>query len=733
MQILRHAHPRRLDLKAGVPPVLLGFLATSFQIYLLREFDVRFFGNELTFGFVLGAWLLWGGIGSLIRPRSSPALGRLARLYSLTGFLFLISLGLLRFSHNLLGILPGELTGLSAALGFALGLGLLVSLPLGMAFVMNSYLLDGGVARVYLLESLGATLAGLSVHFLLIPHFSNWQAAAILMGISGLVVFLTMRRRRAWVALSAALAAAAALALLDFPSQRAAWKPLALVRAEDTRYGKLQVVRTADQYSLYSNGLPLFTYPNAAAAEECVHFALLQRPAGGLVLLIGGGAGGAVQEILKYPSTRVDYVEPDPAVIRLAESFLPEAGISALKDRRVHVIHEDGRSFLHRTTATYDAIILNLPEPATAQINRFYTTEFFREARQKLTASGVVSFTVPSAENYISRDLQHFLATLYRTLAGVFPEVAVVPGEDNTFLASGATLTLDPERLSEAIGKLGLQNKFVSPQMLPARLNPARVATLKDKISGDSAPVNSDLVPTSYFFQSVLWASQFKGLESWALRLFARLSPFWVLDVPLIAAAIVLASLALKRRQAAFRFLAPVALMGFTSITVEMAVLIMFQASFGYVYGRIALLLASFMAGLFTGALAGLTRKRPRPVDLAAVQAGFAVMLLLTMTVLMNKRGSEILPFLVLATFGVLSGYLFIAANRLFLKESVHPGIGYGADLLGSFLGVVLAASVVIPLFGIPLLLSRLALLNVLGFFFAVAVAARRGTKTVVA
>ena len=46
-------------------------------------------------------------------------------------------------------------------------------------------------------------------------------------------------------------------------------------------------------------------------------------------------------------------------------------------DPRVTVAFEDGRAFLERTDKTYDAILLNLPEPATAQINRFYTREFY--------------------------------------------------------------------------------------------------------------------------------------------------------------------------------------------------------------------------------------------------------------------------------------------------------------------------------------------------------------------
>jgi spermidine synthase len=724
VQVLRHARAWDLGLRSGLPAFLLGFLATAFQIYLLREFAVHFYGNELTFGFVLAAWLLWGGIGSLLGPKLELRPDHLPQLYAVTIGLFFSSLVLLRFSHRLLGTLPGELTGHVPALAFSLALAFFVSFPLGLAFVLNAALLKGNAPRVYLLESLGAAVAGLTVHLLLIPRFSNWEGAALVAAAAMLAFFFALRPPKAWPLFLGTLAAASLFAAIDFPSLRSAWKPFNLVEAEDTPYGKLQILQTGDQFSLYSNGLPVFSYPNAEAAEESVHFALLQKPEMKDVLLVGGGVSGGCAEVLKYPNTRVDYVEIDPAMIRLAERYLPASGLTALKSPRVRVLFEDGRAFLERTNKVYDAIILSLPEPATAQINRFYTIEFFREARKKLSPAGVLSFIVPSAENYINRDLQQFLKTLDTTLRGVFPEVLAVPGERNVFLASASPLSIDPGTLVASIERLGIRNRFVSPEMLPARLSPLRVDYLDGKIRGRPGLLNRDLVPVSYYFHSILWAAQFKGVESKVLRFFARIPAFWILDVPLVLAGLALAFLALKKRRSPARFLIPVAVVGFTSILVEMAVLIVFQAFFGYVYGKISLLLSAFMAGLFIGSLAGLRRKRPVEMDLAIAQGAFAALLILNLK-MVGSRGPEAFPFLALLAVGALSGYIFVAANRLFLIETPHPGIGYGIDLLGSFLGVVLASSFVIPLLGIPVLLRRLAVLNILGLLFALAIASR--------
>jgi spermidine synthase len=721
---MRHSHPGNVDLRPRLPPFLLGFLAVAFQVYLLREFSAEFYGNELTFGLLLGSWLLWGGLGSLVRPRKGrePGSGRLAGLYGLSIVLFFAGLVLLRFSHRLLGILPAELTGLVPALGFALLLGFLISFLLGHYFVLNAGLLGGDVPLVYLLESAGAAAAGLVVHFLLIPRFSNWEGAAIVGSGAALVTLVAMKPGRSRWLLGAAVALAACLAGLDLPSQKMAWKPLRLVEAEDTLYGKLQVVLTGEQVTLFDNGLSVFSQPDAGAAEESVHFALLQRDHVRAVLLIGGGASGGATEVLKYPEARIDYVELDPAIIRLAEKHLAAADLAALKNPRVRILFEDGRSFLERTDNRYDAVLLNLPEPSTAQLNRYYTSEFFDGVRKKLTPGGVFSFIVPAAENYISESRRQFLACLASTLREVFPEVVAVPGGNCIFLASDAPLSIDPDRLAAAIARLGLQNRYVSLGMLPARLNPLRVEYLAGKLSGRSAKVNRDLMPVSYYFHSVLWAAQFRGFESRLLQTVEQVPSGWLLDAPLAVFALILAFLALRTRRSAARFLVPVAVMGFTSIIVELVVFIAFQANFGYVYGKIPLLLASFMAGLVLGSLLARWRKHPGRADLPAVQGAFVVILGIALGSL-SGGGGEFFPFALLAGFGLLGGYLFVQANRLLLRDTPHPGLGYGLDLLASFVGVILASALVIPLWGLPAVLIRLIVLNALCFLYVLATA----------
>jgi spermidine synthase len=718
VQILQPSHSRNLELIKLLPPLILGFVSLSFQILLLREFSVYFYGNEITYGLLLAAWLLWGGVGSISAAKFKFNLPIFPRVYYLVILLFPVSLLGIRFSRFLLKILPGEITGLIPMILSSLILTFFISLPFGILFVSNVLFMKGNLPQVYFLESLGAALGGLTVYFLLVPIFSNWQAAALVGILASLLTFFTFGKRKDKLVLAIVLIILIAFILFDFPSQKIYWKPFHLTRSKDTRYGKLQAIKTEEQISLYDNNLLLYSHPNLASSEESVHFALLQDPLAKNVLLIGGGAGGSLRQALKYPALEVDYVELDPEIIRLSQQLLPEEEVRYLKNRRVHTFFDDGRAYLSKTTKKYDIIILNFPEPSTAQINRFYTKEFFHLAKEKLAEKGIFSFRVPSAENYISLELQNFLSSLYFTLKEVFPIIEVVPGDTNIFLASGHPLSIEHEKLSQKIERLNLRNSYVSPQLLFARLNPLRVDFLKEKIITGNKTINRDLIPITYFYNSVLWSTQFKGIEKRILSFLSELPFFWLLDFPLILFVLLLFFLWIRRKKSSF-FLLPLAVMGFTTIIVEIIVIIFFQTLYGYLYGRIALLLTSFMAGLYFGALRGKKRKKFNMAQILFIQSGFLFLLFL-LYLSLNVRPPEFLTFLFLLVLGFFGGDLFIVSNHLFLKDHKNYGLGYGLDLLGSFLGALVASTFLIPLVGLPLLVRYLLLINSFCFLFLV-------------
>ncbi len=703
-------------MKKHLPPFLLGFCALSFQIILLREFSVHFYGNEITFGFILASWLLWGGLGSISGAKIRWEISSFPSIYYLVVFIFPVCLVILRFSRFFLHTLPGEMTGITPMLAFSLALSLIISFPLGVTFVLNARFLKGNVTQVYLVESLGSAAAGIAVYFFFIPTFSNWQAAAIIGASVALTIFFSSPTKKQFFGLLFILLFLASFWLFDLPSQKIHWKPFEMTDSVDTPFGKLQVIQTQEILSLYSNSLLIYSFPDLFTSEESVHFALLQRPQAKKVLLIGGGAGGSLSQILKYPVSQVDYVELNPEIIRLSLKYLPKYEKESLLDPRVRIDYQDGRAYLKKTPQMFDAIILNLPDPSTAQINRFYTKEFFVQAKKKLLPDGIFSFRVSSAENYISDDLQNFLASLYFSLRDIFPVVDIVPGDSNIFLASTAPISLDPQELAQKIDRLKLKNTYIGTHSLFSRLSPLRMNMLKEKVLQGKKSINLDLIPISYYYNAVLWSSQFQRLESKLFRFTSRIGRFWLLDVPLIASLVIMVLIGLRYKKPSF-FLFPLAVMGLTTITIEIIMLIAFQTFYGYLYNKVALLFASFMIGLFLGALRGKIRKKKGYLELLVIQFGFILTLFL-LILWLEAHPPEIFFFLYLAFLGYLGGDLFIVANHLYLLEKKNYGIGYGLDLLGSFFGALTVSSLLIPLFGLPLLVKYILLVNSFCFLF---------------
>ena len=78
-------------------------------------------------------------------------------------------------------------------------------------------------------------------------------------------------------------------------------------------------------------------------------------------------------------------------------------------------------TYLRTADDTFDVIILNVPDPQTAQLNRFYTAEFFRSARDHLASGGLLALQLRSSEDYISPDLAEFLRCIHTLCGKSFP------------------------------------------------------------------------------------------------------------------------------------------------------------------------------------------------------------------------------------------------------------------------------------------------------------------------
>jgi spermidine synthase len=727
-------------------PICIGFTAVIAQIVLMRELVVVFCGNEISFGLMLATWLLWtafgGGIlGQLRFPVSPRAV--VGMLQFAVGLSVPATIVLVRSARIPYHVTPGELLGPGAML--------LTSVIALAAFCTMSGWLFAAASRlysyecgassaaasgtVYLLEATGSCVGGLLASIALLRYCSALQIAQLVLVVNFVcAACLVVQRGRPRLIMIAGVAAMSLASVvwivprLENASQAQLWRGFRLVSSANSVYGRLDIVDTEATRSIYENGLVAFHAEDPASAEEAVHFALLQHPQPKSLLLIGGGLNGSLGQALQHPSlARIDYVELDPTIISLAERYFPDQSVS-LRSARVHVHNLDGRLFVKTTTSRFDVIIVNLPEPQTAQLNRFFTREFLAEAAGKLNAGGLLSFRLRGAEDYISPDLGEFLRCINNTLRSVFTDIVVIPGETVHFSASNrpGMLTVNSETLLGRLRERHIKASYVREYYLPFRLMPDRIRELEHELqSHDATPVNRDLSPTAYYFGVTLWSTSFGGryrqLFSWFAGVkFANLLLVTLFPVVVIAASVRWFARG-RRRQKAIAGLC-VGATGMVLMALEVLLLLGFQAIYGYVYYQLAIVIAAFMAGMAAGSwlmLRGGTSAHHQQVRvhgyaLVYLQAAAAISplllyaLLRTLTTMTSTSGlllaSQILFPAMAIAFGALGGCQFQVASRVYFPELDHEPASlaalYAIDLVGAFLGAILVSAYLVPVFG---------------------------------
>jgi spermidine synthase len=184
-------------------------------------------------------------------------------------------------------------------------------------------------------------------------------------------------------------------------------------------------------------------------------------------MVIGGGEGATVREILRHPSVAdCLMVDIDGEVVEECRKHLPEMHQGAFDDPRTRLLHEDARAYLEKTSERFDLIVIDLVEPLEeGPACLLFTREFYTLVRDRLTDRGVMTMQAGMTKvNEID-----FYAAVHRTLREVFPVVAPYQGFISCFgtpwgfiLASKGA---DPRRQSAAD-----VDRIIAERMNPAVL-----------------------------------------------------------------------------------------------------------------------------------------------------------------------------------------------------------------------------------------------------------------------
>lgn len=227
------------------------------------------------------------------------------------------------------------------------------------------------------------------------------------------------------------------------PALRLSWRIKRTLHREQTPYQLLEVVET-EQYGkmLVLDGMVMLTEQDEFAYHELLtHIAMNTHRRPRKILIIGGGDGGVVREVLRYPQVeQVLLVELDQAVIQASKKYFPQIACG-FDDPRVQIEIQNGYSYVHKTKNRYDVVIVDSTEPVGAGAVLFQT-DFYQAVYRTLATEGLMVAQTESP--WVNRSL---IRTVYRRIAKQFPIARLYYGAVPTYPSGLWTFTMGSKRM----------------------------------------------------------------------------------------------------------------------------------------------------------------------------------------------------------------------------------------------------------------------------------------------
>jgi len=459
-------------------------IAGTLASYLLGD-------SVLQFSTIIGCYLFAMGIGS--------ALSRFIARGLAYRFVWIeLLLGVVGgFSSALLFLAFAYAQGfqlLMYALVIIIGLLVGLEIPLLMRIVRGRYHFRDVVAHVLTFDYLGALGASLLFPILLVPYLGLVRSA-MLFGIINVAVALwstflfANQIAKAWALRVVCLVV---LVGLSFGLAEAKHITMAaedniyadeIIFARDTRYQHIVLTRFKDDIRLFLNSHLQFSSRDEYRYHEAlVHPGLSAIPAPRRVLVLGGGDGLAVREILKYPQVEtVTLVDLDPEMTRLFSShpLLTALNQKSLSSPKVHVVNADAFPWVDSNRESFDFMVIDFPDPTNYSLGKLYTTTFYKAAARHLSAQGLM--VVQSTSPMFARDSYWCIAeTIKQAGLRIFPYHVYVPsfGEWG-FVIAGFRDYQQPTSLPSDLRFMNVQGLPVlfqfPPDMAPLPMPPNRL------------------------------------------------------------------------------------------------------------------------------------------------------------------------------------------------------------------------------------------------------------------
>ncbi|HWV14659.1 MAG TPA: polyamine aminopropyltransferase [Cellvibrio sp.] len=287
-----------------------------------------------------------------------------------------------------------------------------IEIPLVMRLLEKDLKLAELVSSVLSVDYLGALLVSVLFPLLLAPHL-GFVRTSIMFGVFNVAVAIWVtymfRAQLAYYGRFLALGIFSLLLLVGgFIGAESIMRFSEvklygdeIVYSKSTPYQRIVLTRWRDDFRLFLNGnLQFSSRDEYRYHESLVHPALATLPHARDVLVLGGGDGMAVREILKYPNVeRITLVDLDPQMTQMfkGDKVLSKLNGFSLQSPKVNIVNADALSWLEQQAQSYDAIVVDFPDPTNYALGKLYSVTFYQMLRRHVRPQGlaVVQTTSP--------------------------------------------------------------------------------------------------------------------------------------------------------------------------------------------------------------------------------------------------------------------------------------------------------------------------------------------------
>ena len=736
--------------------LVVGLSGIVAQVLLLRELLVSFYGNELTLGIILANWIIAEALGVFIIGKFIDRVKNKINIFIILQIIFSLmlplSIYLSRTFKILWGIPVGEGIGLYTIFYASFFIILPTSFCHGALFscACKIYSLHvkesaGSIGKVYSWETIGTIIGGIILTYLFIPYLNSFQIVFVI-SVSNLIICLFFSRSITKILRYIVLFLIFIIGYLSLSSSInyihrlsiiRQWRGQQILDYRNSVYGNIAVTKKEKQYTFFYNGIPIITtpHPDITFVQEFGNLPLLFHSHPSDILIISGGAGGLINEVLKHPISKVDYAELDPLIIEMLKKYPSVLSQKELTDKRVNIINLDGRFFVKYTSNQYDIVLIGLSRPLDLTINRLFTQEFFSLVKKRLKHGGILAFCLPGSLTYLSQELKDINACILGGLKKTFGSVKIIPGDYNMFINSSSReiMGIDAALISARISQRHVKTDILIPSYLEYRLNKRWIEWFKQSLVGATRKINQDFLPFAVFQMLILWNKQFSPpiANIFASLKNLNLMPFLIL---ILAITGVLFTIFYRKRTLARLTVAySIVTTGFFGMLVNLILIFSFQVVYGYLYYRIGILMSIFMAGIAMGSILmtrGMERNKNSVGLFIKLEALIVIFSYVLAWIIARLAGYAYYTYLIFTTLffivGLLVGLEFPLASKLYLREKERigetAGLLYFSDLMGGWLAGMLGGVLFLPVLGVfnscmVIILLKLSSLFLIGIF----------------